>query len=169
MVQANLKREQTVYTCTEREWSLCRHKRTAKQWKPVDTKQHSKIHGVMHRLASKQYNKVESSERKPADCAKDKNRWRECKSMYSANVNDGNSTSWFPLYVATVDCNGTGRHYHFNSALRIGAFSWLVCLSSLVPDILVYCARFYVMYGILLFLFLLIVIVCILCAAFVAQ
>jgi len=43
---------------------------------------------------------------------------------------------------------------------------WLVCLSSL--NILVYCVRFYVMYGILLFLFLLIVTACILCAAFVA-
>ena len=45
----------------------------------------------------------------------------------------------------------------------------LVCLSSLVADILIYCARFYVMYGIFLFLFLLIVIVCFLCAAFVAK
>ena len=29
----------------------------------------------------------------------------------------------------------------------------LVCLSSLVADILIYCARLYVMYGIFLFLF----------------
>ena len=45
----------------------------------------------------------------------------------------------------------------------------LVCLSSLVADIFIYCARFYVMYGIFFIsFFLLIVIVCFLCAAFVA-
>jgi len=43
-----------------------------------------------------------------------------------------------------------------------------VCLSSLVMHIILYCVRVYVMYGILLFLYLLIIIVCILCTAFVA-
>jgi len=44
----------------------------------------------------------------------------------------------------------------------------LVCLSSLVADILIYCVRFYVMYGIFLFRFFTHCDCMFLCAAFVA-